>query len=79
MDDKYLPSLERRKEMLKIQIEECKTMIYRNLVENLSFVENGEKAKIKEVEYNNQTLKEKIDVLSKEWDNLNASGENSQS
>lgn len=76
MGDDYLPPLNRRKEIIATQIEECKTLIYRNLVENLSFVENGEKAKIKEVEYNNQTLKEKIDVLSKEWDKLNASSGN---
>lgn len=73
MDDKYLPSVEERSLTLKEQINECKRMIYRNLVENLTFVENNEKAKIAEVEYNNNTLKEKVDVLTQELEKLNAS------
>ena len=73
MDDKYLPSMAERANTLQEQISECKRMIYRNLVENLTFVENNEKAKIAEVEYNNNTLKEKVDVLTKELENLNAS------
>lgn len=70
--DKYLPSLEERITTIQEQISECQRIIYRNDVENLSFTANNEKAKIKEVEYNNQTLKEKLDILFKELDRLNA-------
>ena len=75
--DKYLPSLEDRIMTIQEQISECQRIIYRNDVENLSFVANNEKAKIKEVEYNNQTLKEKLDLLFKELDRLNALSGNS--
>lgn len=70
MDDKYLPPLDERVIILSEQIGECKRIIFRNLTENLTFIENNEKAKIKEVEYNNQTLKEKIDLLSTELESL---------
>jgi len=68
--DKYLPPIKRRIQIIETQIEECQTLIFRNNVENLSFVANGEKAKQKEVEYNNETLKEKIDVLTEELKRL---------
>lgn len=70
MEDKYLPGLDERKETLFTQIEECKRIIYRNLLENVLFVANGEKAKQKEVVYNNEQLTDKIDALVKEWDKL---------
>jgi len=76
MDEKYLPSVSEQIVTLTEQINECKRIIYRNQIENLTFVENNEKAKIAEVAYNNNTLKEKIDVLTKELDRLNASGSN---
>lgn len=68
--DKYLPPIKRRIQIIETQIEECQTLIFRNNVENLSFVANGEKAKQKEVEYNNETLKEKIDILTEELKRL---------
>lgn len=68
--DKYQYPLELRKLTIQEQIAECQRMIYRNYVENLSFTVNNEKAKIKEVEYNNQTLKEKLDLLFEEWERL---------
>lgn len=69
--DKYLPTVQQRIQTILTQIEECKKIIYRNDVENLSFVANGEKSKIKEVEFNNQTLRDKIDVLTEELKRLN--------
>lgn len=77
--DKYLPSLQERMRVIASQIEECKKIIYRNDVENLSFQANNEKAKIKEVEYNNQTLREKIDVLNEELERLNDEGKTGSS
>ena len=71
MDDKYLPSLGERKETLFQQIEECKRIIYRNSLENVMFVANNETARQKEVEYNNELLSNKIDVLIKEWEKFN--------
>lgn len=68
--DKYLPPVKRRIDIIETQIAECQTLIYRNNVENLSFVANGEKAKQKEVEYNNETLKEKVDILREELGRL---------
>lgn len=70
MNDKYLPPLEDRIAVVSDQIHECKKIIYRNQIENLTFVANNEKAKIKEVEYNNQTLMEKIDTLETELERL---------
>jgi len=70
MEDKYLPVSERRKEILYTQIDEIKTLIYRNLLELILFKNNNEKARIKEVEYNNSTLAEKLDALSNEWDKV---------
>lgn len=70
MNDKYLPEIEERIQTVYEQISECKRIIYRNEIENLSFKANNEKAKMKEVEYNNQTLVEKIDILQKELDRL---------
>lgn len=66
MEDKYLPDLSERIYTINEQINECKRIIYRNLVENLTFTKDNEKAKIKEVEYNNETLKEKVDTLLEE-------------
>lgn len=71
--DNYLPSIKDRIFTVSEQIEECKRIIYRNNIENLLFTVNNEKAKQKEVAYNNETLKEKIDVLVKELESLNAS------
>jgi hypothetical protein len=68
--NEYLPPIERRIEIIESQIAECQTLIYRNNVENLSFVVNGEKSKQKEVEYNNETLKEKVDILKEELGRL---------
>lgn len=70
MDDKYLPDVEERVQTISEQVNECKRIIYRNEIENLSFKANNEKAKIKEVEYNNQTLVEKIDLLQAELNRL---------
>lgn len=70
--DKYTLPLRLRIQTVQTKIEECQRIIYANHVENLTFIANNEKAKIKEVEYNNGTLKEKLDVLFKELDDLNA-------
>lgn len=72
--DKYLPTLDTQKQIVSEQISECQRMIYRNDVENLTFTANGEKAKIKEVEYNKETLKEKLDLLFTELERLNETG-----
>lgn len=73
MDNKYDLPVEDRVAILVEQIEECKRIIFRNYVENLTFVANNEKAKIKEVEYNNGTLTDKIDTLQAELDRLQKS------
>lgn len=72
MEDKYTLALGLRKQTVLEQIQECQKIIYRNYLENLSFIANNEKARIKEVEYNNVTLVEKLDILYKELDKLNA-------
>ena len=68
---KYQLEPEERKFIIEEQIGECKRIIYRNDVENLTFTANGEKAKIKEVAYNNETLREKIDILDEELERIN--------
>lgn len=70
MEDKYLPSLERRKEILWTQIDESRTIIYRQELEIHEFKAAGEKNRIEEAEINVRRLKEKIDRQLKEWDKL---------
>lgn len=74
--DKYLPVLSEQILMVQDQIGECQRILYRNDLENLVFTAGNEKAKIKEVEYNKQTLKEKLDLLFTELERLNATSGN---
>lgn len=74
--DKYRPTNAQKIQMLRTQIEECQTMIYRNDLENLTFIEKNDEDKQTEVKTNNKILSKKIDVLSKELDSLDASSGN---
>lgn len=71
MDDKYLPSIERRKDTIETQISESQAIIYRNLIELPGFVANGQKNQVAEVKFNNDQLKEKIDILYDLLEELN--------
>lgn len=79
MEDKYLPSVGQRKELVLTQIGECQTLIYRNNLENLTFKANGDKHKQVEVETNKEILKEKIDLLLTELQNLESLSANPNS
>lgn len=70
--DKYTLPLSQRTQTVTEQIQECQRIIYRNDLENLTFTANNEKAKMKEVAYNNETLKEKLDLLFGELERLDA-------
>lgn len=70
MEDKYLPGLERRKDILYTQIDESRTIIYRQMLEITEFEAGGEKNRIEEAEINVRRLKEKIDRQLAEWDKL---------
>ena len=72
MNDKYTLPLEIRKHTVQEQIAETQKIIYRNNLENLSFIADGEKNKQEEVLINNRRLKEKLDLLWGEWEILNA-------
>lgn len=69
--DKYLLPVDEKKNIVQQQIAEAQTIIYRNDLENLTFKADGEKKRTLEVDINNQTLKEKLDLLWEEWDRLN--------
>lgn len=70
--DKYLPSLEKRKQIVATQIDECQTLIFRNELENLTFKQKKDEDKQTEVKTNNGILQRKLDLLFKEWEKLNA-------
>lgn len=71
----YLPTLADRQKLVLTQIAECQTMVYRNNLENLTFIEKNDEDKQLEVSTNNKILSKKIDVLSKEYERLVAEGE----
>lgn len=70
--NKYDLPLREKQITVQEQIDECRRILYRNYLENLTFTANNEKAKMKEVEYNTGTLKEKLDLLWKEHDRLSS-------
>lgn len=72
MDERYLLPLHLRKDLVLTQIQEQQTIIYRNVLENLGFVAEGNKHKQTEVKTNNEILSEKIDLLFGELERLNA-------
>lgn len=67
----YLPDLASRKQTVQEQITEFKRIYYRNNLENLEFIKQGNKHKQTEVKTNNEILKEKLDLLSEELERLN--------
>lgn len=69
--DKYTLPFNRRNEIVRDQIEECQTMIYRNNLENLNFIKKNDEDKQVEVATNNKILRNKIDLLSTELEGLN--------
>lgn len=68
--DKYDLPHDIKIQTIQEQIAECQRIIYRNYLENLSFTANNEKNRMKEVEANNETLKEKLDLLWEEHDKV---------
>lgn len=71
MDQKYLPTVSRRTQIVLEQIGECQNMIYRNNLENLTFIQKKDDDKQLEVQTNNKILSKKIDLLLTELDSLN--------
>lgn len=69
--DKYKLPLEIRIQTVQEQIAESQKIMYRNDIENLTFTAEGDKRHQKEVEINNQTLKDKLDLLWEELGRLN--------
>lgn len=69
--DKYTLPLNERLKLVQTQIYECQTMIYRNDLENLTFVAKNDEDKQTEVATNNKILRAKIDLLSTELEALN--------
>lgn len=69
--DKYTLPLNQRKQIVQTQIDECQTMIYRNDLENLTFIKKNDEDKQVEVQTNNKILRNKIDLLSTELEALN--------
>lgn len=73
--DKYTLPLDTRKYLVKTQIEECQTLIYRNDLENIAFVKKNDEDKMIEVETNNKILKRKLDGLFEEQARLDSEEE----
>lgn len=76
-EDKYTLPNSLRLNLVQTQIQEQQTIIYRNYLENLSFVKEGNKHKQTEVNTNNEILKEKLDLLFEELERLNETGSSS--
>lgn len=70
MDNYTLPHAERLV-LVRTQINECQTLIYRNNLENIVFKSKKDEDKMTEVEVNNNILKRKIDGLVEELGRLN--------
>lgn len=69
--DKYTLPVNQRQGLVQTQIEECQTMIYRNDLENLTFIKKNDEDKQTEVNTNNKILRNKIDLLLTELEALN--------
>lgn len=68
--DKYTLPINQRLQLVKTQVEECQTMIYRNDLENLTFRAKNDEDKQTEVATNNKILRAKIDLLTTELEGL---------
>lgn len=62
-DPKYLPPKAHMVNTINTQIFESQSIIARNLIELEEFQRNNERMRIKEVDANNEVLKEKIDTF----------------
>lgn len=60
-----------RKQIILEQIQESQKIIYRNDIENLTFVKENNKHKQTEVKSNNEVLCDKLDLLFEELERLN--------
>lgn len=77
--DTYLPSVQERIAIVKTQIAESRVIIYRNNLENLTFIQKNDEDKQTEVNTNNKILQRKIDLLSTELKSLEAQVETGSS
>lgn len=63
VSDNYLPSIERRREIILTQIEEAKTIIYRNTLEIAEGQAGNQEDKVVAGEHNIKQLTRKVDVM----------------
>lgn len=68
--NEYLPSLPARKATINTQINEIKSIIFRNLLEKAEAEATGNTTKVDEADYNNKILKNKIDIFVEELEKL---------
>lgn len=69
-EDKYLPTLDDRKAIIKTQIEESKRIIFRSYLDIVEGKLTSNDQLVTSSEYNLRTLKKKIDVLTEELESL---------
>lgn len=68
--DKYTLPIQARLQVVKTQISECLTLIYRNDLENIAFKKKNDEDKMTEVRVNKDILKRKLDGLYEELGRL---------
>lgn len=65
VEEKYLPTLENRKQTVLTQIAEAQNIIYRLILERAEADAGGNGDKVEETDINIGRLKKKIDLLEK--------------
>lgn len=69
--DKYLPTLERRKETVLTQIAEAQQIYYRTELEKKEHVMRGASDQVAADDFNNKNMEKKIDLLFEILEELN--------
>ena len=70
IQDKYLPEVERRVDIVNAQIAESKTILFRYVLSRDEADDSGNSKQVLEDEFNMRTIIHKIDFLTSVLDNL---------
>ena len=70
IQDKYLPEVERRVDIVNDQIDQSKTILFRYVLSRDEADDSGNSKQVLEDEFNMRTIIHKIDFLTSVLDNL---------
>lgn len=70
IQDKYLPEVERRVDIVNEQIDQSKTILFRYVLSRDEADDSGNSKQVLEDEFNMRTIIHKIDFLTSVLDNL---------